>query len=542
MVGTIGWYRHQGKPRGTPRDKQGGIKFGTWGGGGGETRNYTMAAAGDEKRSANASPKTLQPSQAPLIPMASSQDMQGASGVRILSSYDFAGPSLGLHPGTSSVVDCSSSLTATSSDFASQSLNASSLALGMNRTTIAAGGSLYGSTGSLYDGERALLAVDGKGLEVMDSCIAAVRREHLTARQELDFSREKIRSQEEFIIKLQNDLRQVAPMKQELQGLHSQCQFLQEQNQQLMTTKGELLAELAQTRQQYEEMMRRSEAIAMENESHRQERDMLIKSVNQISNDKSSIENEMMRLKAVSSQSEMQYRSFGGQMEVLDSQIATLRQRLAMEEQTKAQVLGDNEQLKMKCYNLEAELERMRVQFQTQQSFSQQSFTSVQPIPVQSFSAPMPSMTSMSFASVGGQGVGVGIKLKQGDSEGVTIQSLVPGGPAAESGKVKEGDRILKIDNQDVSALTIDQVFNMVKGAEGTSINLELGRTAGGQKETIQNSSEPTNHHLPWHAAGDGFWLANGGKHGWNANQQRAVNSCRAEHRVSEIQGNKSQF
>ena len=305
-------------------------------------------------------------------------------------------------------------------DLALQSLNASSLAFGMNRMSIAGGSSLYGSTGSLYDGERALLALDGKGLEVMDSCIAAVRREHLTARQELDFSREKIRAQEELIMKLQNDLRQVAPMKQEMQGLQSQCQFMQEQNQQLLATKAELLAELAQTRQQYEEMMRRSEAIAIENDAHRQEREMWMKSINQMSNDKSSIENELMRLKAVASQSEMQFRSFGGQMEVLDSQIATFRQRLAAEEQAKAQLMGENDQLKMKCYNLEAELERMRVQFQTQQSLPpqqtftsfqslppQQTFTSVQSLPVQSFSAPMPAVSSMSFATFSGQGVGV---------------------------------------------------------------------------------------------------------------------------------------
>ncbi|EKX37756.1 hypothetical protein GUITHDRAFT_144727 [Guillardia theta CCMP2712] len=435
-----------------------------------------MAAAGDDKSTAKTSPASLQPSQGPQISQISQgQEVQTSSGMRILSSYDFAGPSLG-------------------------SLNASSLAFGMNRMSIAGGSSLYGSTGSLYDGERALLALDGKGLEVMDSCIAAVRREHLTARQELDFSREKIRAQEELIMKLQNDLRQVAPIKQEMQGLQSQCQFMQEQNQQLLSTKAELLAELAQTRQQYEEMMRRSEAIAIENDAHRQEREMWMKSINQMSNDKSSIENELMRLKAVASQSEMQFRSFGGQMEVLDSQIATFRQRLAAEEQAKAQLMGENDQLKMKCYNLEAELERMRVQFQTQQSLPpqqtftsfqslppQQTFTSVQSLPMQSFSAPMPAVSSMSFATFSGQGVGVGIKLKQGDSsEGVTIQSLVPGGPAAESGKVKEGDRILKIDDQDVSSLNIEQVFNLVKGSEGTSINLVLGRNAGGQQETIQ--------------------------------------------------------
>ena len=56
-----------------------------------------MAAAGDDKSTAKTSPASLQPSQGPQISQISQgQEVQTSSGMRVLSSYDFAGPSLGV--------------------------------------------------------------------------------------------------------------------------------------------------------------------------------------------------------------------------------------------------------------------------------------------------------------------------------------------------------------------------------------------------------------------------------------------------------------
>jgi carboxyl-terminal processing protease len=74
--------------------------------------------------------------------------------------------------------------------------------------------------------------------------------------------------------------------------------------------------------------------------------------------------------------------------------------------------------------------------------------------------------------------IGIGAEMRSEDGY-VKVQRLVPGGPAARSGQMSAGDRIVAIaqgDNPfvDTNNLTLDRVLELVRGKKGTVVRLQV--------------------------------------------------------------------
>ena len=87
--------------------------------------------------------------------------------------------------------------------------------------------------------------------------------------------------------------------------------------------------------------------------------------------------------------------------------------------------------------------------------------------------------------------VGIGVSVTQREDGYIDIVKVEENGPAAEAG-VLVGDMVIAVDDRDVSSLTIDEVKKLVRGEEGTKVNLTLKRsgetiTAEAVRKAIQN-------------------------------------------------------
>lgn len=71
--------------------------------------------------------------------------------------------------------------------------------------------------------------------------------------------------------------------------------------------------------------------------------------------------------------------------------------------------------------------------------------------------------------------VGIGIELEEGHPYPVIVR-VIPGSPAAAAG-LREGDRVVRVDGQDVAGLSLIQVIFKIRGPEGTKVSLEVSRS-----------------------------------------------------------------
>ena len=71
-------------------------------------------------------------------------------------------------------------------------------------------------------------------------------------------------------------------------------------------------------------------------------------------------------------------------------------------------------------------------------------------------------------------GVGITIQVQDG-KQGFLIMAVTPGGPAEEAGLMVE-DLLIKVEGQDVRELSTEEVRALVKGEEGTWVNLTVMR------------------------------------------------------------------
>lgn len=75
---------------------------------------------------------------------------------------------------------------------------------------------------------------------------------------------------------------------------------------------------------------------------------------------------------------------------------------------------------------------------------------------------------------------GIGAVLQMNDEELTVIRSVVPGGPAAMSGKVKPGDRVYAVGQGkdgpmvDVVGWRLDDVVDLIRGPRGTTVRLDI--------------------------------------------------------------------
>lgn len=86
-----------------------------------------------------------------------------------------------------------------------------------------------------------------------------------------------------------------------------------------------------------------------------------------------------------------------------------------------------------------------------------------------------------------GQFSGVGLVLEDG-KDGPVIASVIEGAPAAAAG-ISGGERIVEVDGEDVSDMTIEQLVTRVKGEAGTSVELTLlGGERGRYTVTVERA------------------------------------------------------
>ncbi|MBA2727558.1 MAG: PDZ domain-containing protein [Parachlamydiaceae bacterium] len=71
---------------------------------------------------------------------------------------------------------------------------------------------------------------------------------------------------------------------------------------------------------------------------------------------------------------------------------------------------------------------------------------------------------------------GIGIVLTQAPDNSIYISDLAPQGPAAKSGQVKIGDRLVEVNDQKVNTLPFDKITELMRGDKGTNIKLGILR------------------------------------------------------------------
>lgn len=71
--------------------------------------------------------------------------------------------------------------------------------------------------------------------------------------------------------------------------------------------------------------------------------------------------------------------------------------------------------------------------------------------------------------------VGIGVTILQREDGYIDIQVVEPGGPAQEAG-VQPGDILVAVEGNDVAAMTLDQVGDLVRGERNTQVQLQLRR------------------------------------------------------------------
>ncbi|HEX9062892.1 MAG TPA: S41 family peptidase, partial [Clostridia bacterium] len=87
------------------------------------------------------------------------------------------------------------------------------------------------------------------------------------------------------------------------------------------------------------------------------------------------------------------------------------------------------------------------------------------------------------MSQVGGKFSGIGVSLNKSGDGDLLITSVFQSSPAEKAG-IMSGDRIISIDGQSISGLTIEQAVSLIKGVDGSTVNIGIMR-AGSSKEQV---------------------------------------------------------
>jgi carboxyl-terminal processing protease len=79
---------------------------------------------------------------------------------------------------------------------------------------------------------------------------------------------------------------------------------------------------------------------------------------------------------------------------------------------------------------------------------------------------------------------GIGAQLRD-DLDGFTITKVVEGSPAAASNKLKMGDKIIAVNQEIVVGMDIVEAVSLIRGPQGSSVELTLLRTTNNQEEKL---------------------------------------------------------
>ena len=88
--------------------------------------------------------------------------------------------------------------------------------------------------------------------------------------------------------------------------------------------------------------------------------------------------------------------------------------------------------------------------------------------------------------------VGVGITITEdAEAGGMRVEEVVSGGPAEEAG-IRAGDLLLAVEGEDVLTLGIDGTRNLVRGEEGTHVNMHFSRNGTEYDVSVERRSIET--------------------------------------------------
>ena len=88
--------------------------------------------------------------------------------------------------------------------------------------------------------------------------------------------------------------------------------------------------------------------------------------------------------------------------------------------------------------------------------------------------------------------VGVGITITEdAEAGGMRVEEVVAGGPAEEAG-IRMGDLLLAVEGEDVLPLGIDGTRNLVRGEEGTHVNMHFSRNGTEYDVSVERRSIET--------------------------------------------------
>ncbi|MEA5056911.1 MAG: S41 family peptidase [Anaerotignum propionicum] len=86
--------------------------------------------------------------------------------------------------------------------------------------------------------------------------------------------------------------------------------------------------------------------------------------------------------------------------------------------------------------------------------------------------------------NTGGHFEGIGVTVYQSEDGGVVVYSLMEGYPAQKAG-VLAGDIIKKIDGEDVTSLTLNDVAEKMRGLVGSTVKIDVFRPSTGATQTF---------------------------------------------------------
>ncbi len=87
--------------------------------------------------------------------------------------------------------------------------------------------------------------------------------------------------------------------------------------------------------------------------------------------------------------------------------------------------------------------------------------------------------------------VGIGARLKADDDGTTVIEGIVKGGPAAKSGQLQLGDRIVAVDTAaddnwtDIMFLSIDKVVDLIRGKQGKAVRMRVQSADSGEEKLV---------------------------------------------------------
>ena len=90
-------------------------------------------------------------------------------------------------------------------------------------------------------------------------------------------------------------------------------------------------------------------------------------------------------------------------------------------------------------------------------------------------------------------GTGLGFGIVGGKSSGVIVRSIVPGGVADRDGRLKSGDNILQINEENLTGIASDQVATIIRRA-GKEVKLVIAREMINDERTFESLPRQVRH------------------------------------------------